>query len=108
MPNTTPSLDLEAYAGTYGGDLYGDATIEVENGHLVLRVLPNPDLVADLEHLHYDTFIVRWRTELAWFGKGTAHFELDAAGNVEEMELDIPNDDLWFDELELERKGSGS
>lgn len=103
VPNTSPSLGLEAYAGTYSGDMYGDATIEVEDGHLVLRVLPNPDLVADLEHLHYDTFIVRWRKDLAWFGKGTAHFELDASGRVHELELDIPNDDLWFDELELER-----
>jgi CubicO group peptidase (beta-lactamase class C family) len=103
VPNTTPSLELAAYAGTYSGDMYGDASIEVEDGRLVLRVLPNPDLVADLEHLHYDTFIVRWRTELAWFGKGTAHFKLDATGDVDELELDIPNDDLWFHELELER-----
>ena len=103
VPNTTPSLELAAYAGTYSGDMYGDASIEVEDGRLVLRVLPNPDLVADLEHLHYDTFIVRWRKELAWFGKGTAHFELDPSGRVEELELDIPNDDLWFHELELKR-----
>jgi len=108
VPDTTPSLALEAYAGTYGGEMYGDATIEVENGHLVLRILPNPDLVADLEHLHYDTFIVRWRKELAWFGKGTALFELDAFGNVEEMKLDIPNDDLWFSELELKRREPAS
>ncbi len=104
VPNTTPSLDLEAYTGTFGGEMYGDASVEVEDGHLVLKLLPNPDLVADLEHLHYDTFIVHWRKNLAWFGKGTAHFELDAAGNVHEIELDIPNDDLWFDELELERR----
>lgn len=44
---TRPSLDLEGYTGTYGGDLYGDATVTVEDGHLVLRLLPNPDLVAD-------------------------------------------------------------
>jgi CubicO group peptidase (beta-lactamase class C family) len=103
VPNTTPSVTLTEYAGRYSSELYGDATVAVEDGHLVLRVVPNPDLVADLEHLHYDTFLVRWRSELAWFGKGTAHFELDASGNVGELSLDIPNDDLWFHELELER-----
>lgn len=101
---TSPSLALSAYEGTYGGDLYGDATVTVEEGRLVLRLLPNPDLVADLEHLHYDTFLIRWRENLAWFGKGAATFVLDAAGSAAEMKLDVPNDDLWFYELELKRR----
>ena len=84
--------------------MYGDATVTVEDGHLVLRILPNPDLVADLEHLHYDTFIIRWRKDLAWFGKGTANFLLGADGAVAEMKLDVPNDDLWFHELEMKRR----
>ncbi|MEJ2206959.1 MAG: serine hydrolase [Gemmatimonadota bacterium] len=104
VPGTRPSLDLSAYAGTYGGPMYGDATVTLEDGHLVLRLLPNPDLVADLEHLHFDTFVLRWRTELAWFGKGTAQFLLDADGSVGEMKLDVPNDDLFFDELEMRRR----
>jgi hypothetical protein len=104
IPGTSPSKSLADYAGTYGGSMYGDATVSLENGHLVLRVLPNPDLVADLEHLHYDTFVIRWRKELAWFGKGTATFVLNAAGAIEEMKLYVPNDDLWFDELAMKRR----
>lgn len=104
VTGTTPSLPLAGYTGTYGGDLYGDATVTLEDGRLVLRLLPNPDLVADLEHLHYDTFLIRWRTELAWFGKGAATFVLDAAGTAAELKLDVPNDDLWFYELELKRR----
>ncbi|GMV04716.1 MAG: hypothetical protein AMXMBFR53_09960 [Gemmatimonadota bacterium] len=104
VAGTRPSLALERYAGTYGGDLYGDATVTLEDGHLVLRLLPNPDLVADLEHLHYDTFLLRWRENLAWFGKGAATFLLDGAGNAAEVKLDVPNDDLWFHELELKRR----
>jgi hypothetical protein len=84
--------------------MYGDATVTLEDDHLVLRLLPNPDLVADLEHLHFDTFIIRWRTELAWFGKGTAQFLMDATGVVTEMKLDVPNDDLFFHELEMKRR----
>jgi CubicO group peptidase (beta-lactamase class C family) len=104
VAGTRPSLPLDRYAGSYGGPMYGDATVALENGRLVLRLLPNPDLVADLEPLHYDTFLIRWRKELAWFGKGTASFVLDGFGRVQEMRLDVPNDDLWFHELELRRK----
>lgn len=104
IPGTRPSLDLSAYSGTYGGAFFGDATVELEEGRLVLRLLPNPDLVADLEHLHLDTWVIRWRKELAWFGSGTAQFVLDATGKVTEMKLDVPNDDLWFHELEFLRK----
>ncbi len=70
----------------------------------MLRLLPNPDLVADLEPLQYDTFLLRWRKNLAWFGKGTATFVLDRTGAVEQMKLDVPNDDLWFYELEMKRR----
>ncbi len=101
---TSPSLDLEGYTGTYGGDLYGDATVSLEGGRLVLRLLPNPDLTADLEHLHFDTFVIHWRETFAWFGRGTASFVLDASGDVTEMKLDVPNDDLWFQELEMVRR----
>jgi CubicO group peptidase (beta-lactamase class C family) len=101
---TQPSLELSEYTGTFGGDLYGDATITLENGGLVLRLLPNPDLVADLTHLHHDTFLMEWRKTFAWFGTGAATFILDAYGDATEIELDVPNDDLWFHELELKRK----
>ena len=104
VPGTNPSLDLGAYAGRYGGPMFGDAEVSLEDGGLVLRVLPNPDLVADLEHLHYDTFVIRWRTTLAWFGQGTATFVLDATGAIDEVKLDVPNDDLWFHELEMKRR----
>lgn len=101
---TNPSRALSAYAGTFKSDLYGDATVSQENGGLVLRLLPNKDLVADMVHLHYDTFLIRWRSEFAWFGKGTAQFVPDSDGEMQEIRLDVPNDDLWFYELKLKRK----
>ncbi len=104
---TSPSLALGDYAGRFGGPMYGDATIALEDGGLVLRLLPNPDLVADLTHLHHDTFLIEWRNTFAWFGKGAATFLFDPYGAVTEMKLDVPNDDLWFDELELKRVSSG-
>ena len=98
------SLAPAAYAGRYGGDLYGDATVAVEDGGLVLRLVPAPALVADLTHLHDDVFRLDWRETFAWFGAGTAQFLLTPAGTVERLRLDVPNDDLWFHELDLERE----
>lgn len=100
---TQPSQAATAYAGLFRCPMYGDARVELENGKLVLRLLPYPDLVADLVHLHYDTYEVRWRKDFAWFGGGTAQFIPDSKGRFVRISLDIPNDDLWFYELNLER-----
>jgi CubicO group peptidase (beta-lactamase class C family) len=104
VPGTQPSLGLERYAGTYGGPMYGDATVAMENGGLVMQFLPSPELIGDLKHLHYDTFVVEWRNDFPWFGIGTVQFLLDATGGVAEMKVEVPNDDFWFHELEFKRK----
>jgi len=101
---TQPSLPPEGYTGTYGGDLYGDATVLIENGTLVLRLQPNPDLVADLSHWHHDTFLIEWRHEFPWFDRGWAQFVLDRTGAVAEMRLDVPNEDFWFHELQFRKQ----
>jgi CubicO group peptidase (beta-lactamase class C family) len=100
---TQPSHDREACTGTFRCPLYGDATVRLEEDKLVLRLLPNSELVADLEHLHYDTWVIHWRKEFAWFAEGTIQFVPDASGTFQELRLDVPNDDLWFDELQLKR-----
>jgi CubicO group peptidase (beta-lactamase class C family) len=101
---TRPSLTLGAYAGTYGGPLYGDATVTLDDGKLVLRLLPAPDLVGDLTHWHRDVFRVHWRREFPWFGDGLVQFVLNANGDVNQVMIDVPNDDFWFTELELRRR----
>jgi CubicO group peptidase (beta-lactamase class C family) len=102
--NTKPSLALEQYAGRYVSTMYGDAVVALENGALVLRLVPNPDMVADLTHWHFDTFALTWRRAFPWFGNGRAQFVLDADARVAELKLDVPNDDFWFYELELKRQ----
>jgi len=57
-----PSLPLARYAGSYTDALYGDATIALENGSLVLRFSRSPAFVGDLVHWQYDTFQTHWRT----------------------------------------------
>ena len=83
--------------------MYGDATIELDGDQLVLKLLPYPALVADLKHLHYDTFEIQWRSTFAWFEGGTAHFVADASGVFHKIELNVPNEDLFFHELKLKR-----
>ena len=100
---TSPSRANDSCVGTYRCPLYGDATISKDGDKLVFSLLPNPELIADLTHLHYDTWLIRWRKEFAWFAEGTLQFVPDADGNFQELRLNVPNDDLWFDELNLKR-----
>lgn len=104
IEGTSPSLPLDEYTGTYGGPMYGDATVTIQDGQLVVSFLPNPDLVGDLTHHHFDTFIIEWRQDFAWFDEGTVQFLLDPSGKVTEMKIDVPNNDLWFYELEFKKK----
>ena len=82
----------------------GFKPVTLENGKLVLRLLPNPDLVGDLPHWHYDVFEVVWRKPFPWFGNGKIQFVLNEQATVGEMKMNVPNNDFWFDELEFKRK----
>ncbi len=103
VEGTRPSHPWNEYAGTFRCPMYGDARVELEHDALVLKLLPNPDLVADLEHLHYDTFVIRWRKKFAWFEAGTVTFIANPRGKFSRLVFDVPNDDLWFYELKFER-----
>ena len=103
--DTKPSLALAQYAGTYGGEMYGEARVTEENGKLVLRLVPAANFVGDLEHWQYDTFRVKWRDSISYpFPRGFVTFTLNAQGRVDEMKIDVPNPDFDFKELEFKRK----
>lgn len=101
--NTTPSLPLEAYTGTYGGDVYGDATVELVNGELVVQFVPAPDFRGQLRHWHFDTFEITF-TKLPSLPAGTCNFILNKKGEVSQMLIDVPNPDFDFTELEFMKK----
>jgi CubicO group peptidase (beta-lactamase class C family) len=104
VPDTRPSLALDAYAGTYTGAMYGDARVTQEGGRLVLRLLHSPNFVGDLEHWHFDTFRLRWRETVVYpFPRGWVTFTLDPRAKVSEMKIDVPNPDFDFKELEFRR-----
>jgi len=102
--DTIPSLLIKNYAGNYTDQLYGDATIAEENGKLVLRFIQSPNFVADLEHWHYETFQIKWRSSVAYnFPRGFVTFTIDKMGKTDEMKIDQPNNDFWFYELAFRR-----
>jgi uncharacterized protein DUF3471 len=76
-----------------------------ENGKLVLRLVPSPKFVGDLEHWHFDTFRITWRDSIVYpFPRGFVTFLLDAKGKISEMKINVPNPDFIFTELELKRQ----
>jgi CubicO group peptidase (beta-lactamase class C family) len=82
--DSKPSLALDRYAGTYADSMYGDATVKVENGKLVVRY--GPTFEGDLEHWQYDTFRAHWRNER--LGTSLITFVLDARARVTEMDVE--------------------
>ena len=97
-----PSLPLEKYAGTYRDAWYGDVTIALQSGKLVLAFSHSPDLVGDLEHYQYDTFIARWRNrELR--ADAYVTFALKPDGGVDQVRMAAvsPATDFSFDFQDL-------
>ncbi|MEZ5346897.1 MAG: serine hydrolase [Pyrinomonadaceae bacterium] len=78
ITGTTPSLDLQKYAGTYQNEMYGDAEIKFSGGKLTAHY--GPYFNGDIEHWNYDTFRVIWRDAVQ--GKGFLQFSLNPKGNV--------------------------
>jgi len=59
--NSRPSLPVAAYAGRYRDPWYGDVEIGEHGGKLTISFTHTRQLVGDLEHWQYDTFVARWR-----------------------------------------------
>jgi hypothetical protein len=84
VTGTKPSLALDRYAGDYHSDLYGDATVGLDNGKLTLRRGLN--FTGILEHWHYDVFRVTWSDRQ--LGKPFVSFRLDQKGQIAEMAIE--------------------
>ena len=80
---TSPSLTLDQYSGTYQNEMLGSVTIRLVNGQLQIDV--NKHLNYKMEHWHHNTFITskdpRWRFE------SLINFNLNTSGKIEELEI---------------------
>jgi CubicO group peptidase (beta-lactamase class C family) len=90
-----PSLPLAGYAGRYEDAWYGDVTLALEGGRLVMRFAHTPQLVGDLVHWQHDTFLVRWRDrELR--ADAYATFALQPDGSVDQLKMAPASDEVDF------------
>jgi hypothetical protein len=99
--SSRPSLPLARYAGRYTDQMFGDATIAMEDGTLVLRFLPSKAFTGTLEHWQYDTFVAHWRT--AGIPDAYVTFALTPQGTIESMKMApvSPLADFSFDYQDL-------
>jgi CubicO group peptidase (beta-lactamase class C family) len=101
-----PSLPLERYAGTYRDAWYGDVALTREGDGLAIRFTRSPDLVGDLVHWQYDTFLVRWR-DRTLRADAYLSFALDETGRAARALMKPASDEVDFSfdfqDLELRR-----
>jgi hypothetical protein len=101
VTGTKPSVPVEAYLGKYKADIYGDIDIKKESDQLRISFEHSKRFNATLEHWHYDVWKIKWDNtkDLSWFEFGTVRFVMDNNLKVTGLDFDVPNDDIWFYEL---------
>jgi len=100
---SSPSLPLAKYAGTYRDAWYGDVAIADEQGRLMIRFTHSPVLTGTLEHWQYDTFIARW-SDRSVRADAYVTFTLDPDGNIASVKMlpASPDVDFSFDFQDLD------
>jgi CubicO group peptidase (beta-lactamase class C family) len=83
IKNTHPALALGQYANTYQNEFYGEVKVTEQGSKLLFFY--NEAYSGELEHWHYDTFQIKWRSR--GMPESFATFVLNAQGKVEEMKL---------------------
>ncbi|WP_373523826.1 serine hydrolase [Aquiflexum sp.] len=101
--NTKHSLQIPDYAGIYDSEIYGKIEVKQEGEKLRLIFSNSPRLNASLRHWHHDTFEIIWNEKHAWFNFGTLKFNMNNNMKVVGMDFEVPNDDIFFEELKPKR-----
>jgi CubicO group peptidase (beta-lactamase class C family) len=93
----TSPLPPDRYAGTYTDQLYGDVTITVENGTLLLKSSWDPGLAGKLSHWHYNVFKIADRPEQVAFAfNNFVRFGIDEQARVTDLTLQAGPDPTVF------------
>lgn len=85
--DTSPSLMITDYIGKYEHDAYGKVEVLEENGQLKLCFWDDQNLIADLEHWHYDTFRAVWQNKAQ--REEFLSFQLDKSGKVKSLNFEF-------------------
>lgn len=101
-PNSRPSLPLSKYAGRYQDAWYGDINVTERAGKLVMTFTHSKQLVGELEHWQYDTFVAHWR-DRSLGADAFVTFSLAPDGSIDEVRLRpvSPATDFSFDFQDL-------
>jgi CubicO group peptidase (beta-lactamase class C family) len=103
IQGTQPSMSISTISGLYRCPLFGDIMILEEDGQLTINFVHSPTLKARLTHWHYDTYKMDWTEEQAWFEFGTVQIQKDNNGKPSGLLFDVPNDDIFFEEIKAVR-----
>ncbi|WP_157472190.1 serine hydrolase [Neolewinella persica] len=99
--DTKPTVGVDDMVGTYADPLFGKfEVVRTGERQLELHFDRSPSLNATLSHWHYDTWKLEWHEPHAWFDFGTVQFLKDNRQQVSGLRFDVPNDDIFFEELE--------
>jgi CubicO group peptidase (beta-lactamase class C family) len=106
--DSTPSLPLDAYTGTYRDPWYGTVTLSLsDDGQLWFESARNPPLKGPLEHFQYDTFVARWE-DRRLMADAYVTFSLTPDGRIERIRMRAvsPATDFSYDfhDLDLARE----
>lgn len=86
--DTTPSLSLDAYTGTYSQDFMGDLRITREGD--TMRVYLTDTLKGELEHWQHNSF--RLRYDAPRLGFGWLNFQLDSRAQITGVAVEFLGD----------------
>jgi len=88
VPNTSPSLPLADYTGTYVHPMWGQIEVSLSPSGETLIAKLGRISYANLSHWHFDIFQAHYQT--AGFGQAMMQFALNMDGQVESLELNSP------------------
>lgn len=84
---TKPTLDLDAYVGIYQSKGYGKVEVKKEGQNLIMHFWNSDNLLAKLEHWHYDTFRAVWKNPAQ--REEFMQFHLNKKGKVEALDFEF-------------------
>lgn len=98
-----PASELAEYSGNYHDSWRGVFAIDLQEGHLRLRVSKTDDLAGSLEALPHDLFVVHW-DDRAFNGSDDAYiqFRRDPGGQIVSANMCLIGSDSSFDVQDLE------
>jgi CubicO group peptidase (beta-lactamase class C family) len=101
-PQSSPSLPLSGYTGSFEDPWYGPIAVTESNGELAIDFRQTPGMVGPLEHWAYDTFVARWPDPL--MEPAFVTFALDAEGKPARITMKAysPVADFSFDYHDLD------